>query len=135
MIAGTGIDLVDVRDFSRLLEDRASSFEQATFGQEELAYCYSAASGVPERHLAARYAAKEAVVKALDQACSLAGITQARIPLICIELRRDRQGRPHVALRGEAHELAVRLGIDRTWVSVSHDGDMAMASVVMERLA
>lgn len=136
MILGMGVDLVDVRSFSSQLSDTASHFVRATFTDAEVAYSRGASSGEPDRHLAARFAAKEATLKALDQACARAGVTpEQQVSLRSIEVRRDVRGRPHLDLHGEAAALATRVGVDRAWVSLSHDGNQALASVVVERIA
>ena len=134
MLVGMGIDLVAVRDFADLLADPASGFVAATFTAGEVDYSRKAVSGEPARHLAGRYAAKEAALKALDTACALAGLTPPRVPLTDLEVTRDEAGRPHLNLHGEASRLAERLGADRAWVSLSHDGDYATAVVAFERL-
>ncbi len=135
MILGLGIDLVQIDAFGAQLDDAASHFTRATFTEGEVAYARSAPSGEPARHLAARYAAKEAAVKALDLACARAGIDAPRLSLNAIEVVCDERGRPRLELYGAAAELATRLGADRTWVSLSHDGPSAVATVLMERLA
>ncbi len=135
MILGTGIDLVDVDGFARLIADPASHFEDATFTPREIAYSHGAVSGEPTTHLAARFAAKEAMLKALDAAAQRTGTsTPSSLPLNAIEVVRDHAGRPALDLHGEAAALADRLGIDRTFVSLTHDGNQAVASVVVERL-
>lgn len=135
MILGLGIDLVHVDTFSEQLEDAASHFASATFTAAELAYANAAPSGKPARHLAVRYAAKEAAVKALDVACARAGLEVPTLSLQAIEVALDDRGRPRLELHGPAAALATRLGADRTWVSLSHDGPSAVATVLMERLA
>lgn len=134
MILGLGIDLVQIETFKGQLEDRASHFVAATFTDAEVAYAQAAPSGEPARHLAARYAAKEATVKALDLACARAGIDAPMMSLRAIEVVCDDRGRPHLELYGAAADLATRVGADRTWVSLSHDGGAAVATVLMERL-
>ncbi len=134
MIVGLGIDMVQVGGLAEQLSDGASSFAQATFTSAEMAYSHAAASRQPAQHLAARYAAKEAALKAFDVACAGAGVQPGAVALHEIEVERDAQGRPHLRLHGAALRLAERLGADRTWVSLSHDGDYATAVVALERL-
>lgn len=135
MILGMGIDLVDVGRFQTQLDDPASHFTAATFTRSELAYSNSAPSGEPGRHLAVRFAAKEATIKALDHACARAGVHGGNVDLKHIEVLRDELGRPQLQLHGSVAVLASTLGVDRTWLSLTHDGDQALASVVVERLA
>ncbi len=134
MVVGVGIDLVHVLGLKAQLEDHASHFLAATFTPAELAYAQSAVSQNPTQHLAARYAAKEAAIKAFDYGCAQVGLKDARLKAIDIEVKRDGEGRSWLALHGDASKLAERLGADRTWVSLSHDGDYASAVVVLERL-
>ena len=135
MILGLGIDLVHVGTFAAQLADPASHFIAATFTDAEVAYANSAPSGDPARHLAARYAAKEAAVKALDVACARAGFAESLMSLRAIEVLCDAHGRPQLNFYGPAADLATRLGADRAWVSLSHDGPQAVATVLVERLA
>lgn len=134
MILGMGVDLVCLNAFEAQLEDPASRFVEHTFTPAEIAYSHTARSGEPARHLAARFAAKEATLKALDSACAQAGLAERALPLRAVEVLRDPQGRPALELHGDVAALAARLGVDRTWLSLSHDGDKALASVVVERL-
>ncbi len=134
MLIGLGIDVVQVNELSVQLSDRASRFVEATFTPAEVAYSQSAPSGQPARHLAVRYAAKEAAIKAFDLACARKGMRGARVSLSEIEVTRDEAGRPWLALHGDAEALAEKLGADRAWLSLSHDGDYATAVVALERL-
>ena len=135
MILGTGIDLVHIPSFADQLSDRASQFVNATFTGEEVAYSESTAKSRKAQHLAARFAAKEAAVKALDGACARVGITPPRVSLREIEVERDGSGRPLLQFRASAAAVAVSAGVDRAWVSLTHDGDYAAAFVTLERLA
>jgi len=134
MIIGLGTDLVAVPSLAAQLADTASHFSAATFTVGELAYSRSTISHDPARHLAARFAAKEAMLKALDAACALAGVKPGQVPMLEIEVVVDERGRPSLKLHGRASALATELGADRAWVSLSHDGDYAQAVVALERL-
>ena len=134
MIVGMGVDLVSLSAFGALLAERGSSFASATFTAAERRYAEHEALGEPTQHLAARFAAKEAALKALDQAAGLAGFTPSNLPLSTIEVVRDARGRPALALHAEAAALAERTGADRALLTLSHDGDAAVAVVVFERL-
>jgi holo-[acyl-carrier protein] synthase len=134
MLVGIGIDVVQVNELKDQLADRASRFVEATFTPAEVAYSHSAPSGQPARHLAVRFAAKEAALKAFDLACAQKGVHNATVRLSDIEVTRDEAGRPWLSLHGEAEALAERLGADRAWLSLSHDGDYATAVVALERL-
>ena len=135
MILGLGTDLVAIKAMSTQLDDEASAFQSATFTAAEVGYSQGASSRAPQQHLAARFAAKEATIKALDTACRMAQLAWPRLSLRDIEVIVDEQGRPSLKLYGSAAALASALGADRTWLSLSHDGDYASAVVALERLS
>ncbi len=134
MLIGIGIDVVQVNELANQLSDRASRFVEATFTPAEMAYSQSAPSGQPARHLAVRYAAKEAAIKAFDLAAAHKGVRAGSLNLAEIEVTRDEAGRPWLSLHGSAEARAEKLGADRAWLSLSHDGDYATAVVALERL-
>lgn len=124
MILGHGIDLAEVERVRRSVERFGDRFLERVFTEAERAY----AGDGPRRdeHLAARFAAKEAVFKALGT-----GWAQG-VGWTDIEVAREASGKPVLALHGRAHEIAESMGV-RTWhVSLTHTGTMAMASVIAE---
>jgi len=133
MLIGLGTDLVAVPALAAQLADSASHFSAATFTAGELAYSRGTPAHDPARHLAARFAAKEATLKALDAACAIAGVQPGVVPMVEIEVVIDSRGRPSLRLHGRASTLAAELGADRVWVSLTHDGDYAQAVVALER--
>ncbi|WP_445162320.1 holo-ACP synthase [Mycobacterium sp. Dal123C01] len=135
MIVGIGIDLVDMREFGEQLADTASAFVHATFTAGEIGYSRQTPASDPVRHLAARYAAKEATVKALEMTCATNAVGRAVVSLRDIEVTRDEFGCPWLLLHASAHDLANRALVDRAWLSLSHDGDYAAAMVTLERIA
>jgi len=134
VIVGLGIDLVALSRFAELLAVKDSAFKRDTFTERELHYAEEEALGSPGQHLAARFAAKEAALKALDQAAALESITPPSLALTDLEVVRDHRGRPSLALHGAAADLAGLVGADRVLLTLSHDGDAAVAVVVFERL-
>lgn len=96
---------------------------------EEMRHCQSKAKGMMES-LAARFAAKEAVSKALGT-----GIWQRGVRFTDIEIVMEQDGRPTVSLSRGAHQVFLELGGQSISVSMTHDGDMAMAVCVIEYLA
>ncbi len=130
MILGLGVDLVDVAAFGELC--RSQPFVRATFTDDERRYANASGHAGTSVHLAARYAAKEAALKALDAACALVGVTPPAVPLCDIEVVRDARGRPSLAWRGNAAELAGALEIRRAHLSLTHDGRGAAAVVALE---
>lgn len=124
MIAGTGVDLVDTARIRRLLARHGERFLQRVFTPEERAFCLQTADPAP--HLAARFAVKEALVKALGTGFS-GGITFQDI-----STSREAGGRPRVKLQGEANNVAQTQGISAIQVSMSHEKDHAVAFIILE---
>ncbi len=124
MIVGLGMDVVDVARIQRILDgprDRAERFLARCFTAAERAYC-DAGRDRATRY-AARFAAKEAASKALG--------APAGIGWHDVEVRRG-TGAPAIELRGAAREAAARLGAGRALLSLTHDGGVAAATVVLE---
>jgi holo-[acyl-carrier protein] synthase len=119
-----GVDILAVERVSRLLRENVG-IEQEVFTVSELEYCARRAR--PDEHLAARFAAKEAVFKALG-AANLSGQHWRDV-----EVRSDpHTGRSQVILHGRVKEAAAALGATNVFVSLSHTRDWAVASVVLE---
>lgn len=116
-----GVDIVEIGRVQRLVADN-EGIERRVFTTREIAYC----SGKRRRfeHLAARFAAKEAVLKAIGT--GLAG----RMRWTDVEVVRGASGRPHVALEGEVARAAQRRGISQIDVSLSHTSDYAVAQAI-----
>jgi holo-[acyl-carrier protein] synthase len=115
MIVGVGIDVVDVDRFDQTLA-RTPGLRSRLFTVEE--------QRLPVASLAARFAAKEAVAKALGAPVGLSW-TDAWVT-------RDSSGRPGLQVRGTVRKRADDLGIRRWHVSLSHDAGIASAVVVAE---
>lgn len=122
MALAHGVDLVEVSRIARMLEEHGARFEQRVFTAGELAY----AADKPRRaeHLAARFAAKEAALKAIGTGWA-AGIAWTEVEVVS-----EPDGRPVLRLHGKAAELASARGLTTWAVSLTHTGTMAMASVV-----
>jgi holo-[acyl-carrier protein] synthase len=124
MVLGVGVDVIEVVRMRRALERFGERFEARVFTDGELSAC----SGRGDRTLAlaARFAAKEACLKAL-------GTGWARgLALHQIEVVRDAAGRPSLRLYGRAAEEAASLGVKASHVSLSHQATVAVAVVVLE---
>ncbi len=115
---GLGVDMVEVERMERILA-RTPSFARKVFSEGERAYCDSRAR--PAMHYAARFAAKEAVVKALGL-----GFTSG-ISVRDVEVVRTGEGRPTIMLCGRAREVADELGVTDIPVSLSHTQTDAIA--------
>ncbi len=116
MIVGVGIDVVDVARFLATLE-RAPRLVEKLFTPEE--------RDVPPSSLAARFAAKEAMAKALG--------APGNMEWHDATVRRVVGGPPEVEIRGTVAARAAELGVDRFHISLSHDAGIASAVVVAER--
>ena len=133
MVAGVGIDVVDCNQFGQLLAEPGSAFADRTFTPSERLTAHRRPSGQPHLHLAARYAAKEACVKALSQAVAPAPLPRALADLAEIEVLSDEEQRPSLQLTGRVRAFADAAGVARLHVSLSHDGPVATAIVIAER--
>ena len=119
-----GIDLVHVPRFAEVLRDR-EAFEAAVFTDDERAYCNRFPDPAP--HFAARFAAKEATLKAHGIGIMATGVDRK---LREVEVVRVGTA-PTLALSGKPAAEAERLGVTDTSVSLTHDGDHAMATVML----
>lgn len=117
-----GFDLVKIRGVVDSVEQFGERFKQRLFTPEELAYADSGIEQWPER-LAARFAAKEATIKALNLAN--AGVNWREI-----EVHKLSDGACELRLHGEVAALAAKMAVQQLRVSLSHDGDYAGAFVV-----
>jgi len=124
MILGTGIDIVDVARVAGSLERFGDRFLARILVPEEIAYCRSHRN--PGPHIAARFAAKEAVSKAFGT-----GIGSA-LGWQDIEIRRRESGEPYVRLHGKGLDLLALRGGRRLHVSLSHTATHAAAMAVLE---
>lgn len=124
MILGIGIDLVEVDRFARMMERHGDRMRKRLFTDGEWDYCHG--HRYPERHLAARFAAKEAASKAFGT-----GIAQG-VRFTDFEICNDGAGAPHLRLHGKAAEMFVERNGTGTHVSLTHTDNNAAASVVLE---
>lgn len=124
-ILGHGIDLVDTPRIERLLGEHEQRFLDRVFTAGERAYC-DAGGKMRVQRFAARFAAKEAVLKVLGTGWS------AGIAWTDVEVTREATGQPRVCLHGEAAVYAKRLGITSWHISLSHLKGHALASVIGE---
>lgn len=122
---GLGVDIVEIARMRDILA-RTSSFAEKNFSAAEREYCDSKAA--PEVHYATRFAAKEAVLKALGTGFSEGIWTRD------IEVRRTSKGRPYVVLTGRAREVAREKGVREIPISLSftHDEAVACAMAITE---
>lgn len=124
MIAGHGIDLCEVARMGEALSRNGEHFARRVFTEGERAYAESSANRL-ERY-AARFAAKEAAMKALGTGWT-AGVTWHDF-----EVQNEPGGKPVLLLHGEAASIAESRGITRIHLSLTHTAANAMASVILE---
>lgn len=124
-IPGVGIDLVEVSRIRASVERGGQAFLDKVFTAAEQAECAGRAD--PAMHLAARFAAKEAAMKALGS-----GFGQHGVGFHDFELRKDEAGRPFLAVAGAAAKLAREHGLRGFRVSISHTATLAAAVVMAE---
>jgi holo-[acyl-carrier protein] synthase len=122
-VRGIGVDLVKIsrmRDVITRWEDR---FLRRVFTDDEIAYCRSRRDPVP--HFAARFAAKEAGLKALGTGLRL-GVTWREL-----EVRRERGQAPRLVLSGRSRELGLARGATSMLLALTHEGDYALAQAML----
>ncbi|HBX68729.1 MAG TPA: holo-[acyl-carrier-protein] synthase [Chloroflexi bacterium] len=118
MKLATGVDILEIERVAGVVERQGARFKQRFFTPGELAD-----AGENIASLAARFAAKEAISKAL-------GTGMGRVPLTDMEVLRDEQRAPQVHLHGEALRVAQSLGLHTWSISLSHSEAYAVAFVV-----
>src|SRR5256885_3327473 len=120
MVLGLGIDLTPVQRIERILARHAERFEVKVFTDGERAYCHARARAA--EHFAARFAAKEAALKALGVP---PGLSWHELEVVSVPGRP-----PALRLSGEAARAAERQGVARVHLSLTHAGGHAAAVVV-----
>jgi holo-[acyl-carrier protein] synthase len=131
MVIGLGLDLAEVQFWREALDNPATAVVQGTFTPAERAYARDGLAG-QAAHLAARFAAKEAFIKALGGARRPQAPLVSQLDLRSIEVSRDDYGRPSLTLHGEARRLADLLGVRHVQLSLTHTDTTAGAVVVLE---
>jgi holo-[acyl-carrier protein] synthase len=121
MIRGIGVDIIEIERIRRDLETLGPRFTEKVFTDREIAYCSAKAN--PYQHFAARFAAKEAVSKAL--ATGWAGEFRWKD----VEVANDPSGRPRILLHGR---LGADLGTASIHLTLSHSGMHVVAMALIE---
>ena len=123
-VVGIGVDLVECARIERSLERFGEKFLRRVFTEGEIEYSMS--MKFPARHLAARFAAKEAVSKAFGT-----GIGKA-MGWRNIDIHKKKSGEPFLVFSGPAQELATKRGVSSALITLSHTEHHAMACVILE---
>jgi len=121
-VIGVGVDLIEIERVRDLLGRHPERFPARCFTEAEAAYCRRGAHA--EERFAARFAAKEAVMKALGTGWNHG------VNFKDIEVTRRPSGAPGIRLAGAALAVANRLGVEHIALSLSHGRDQAIAFVV-----
>jgi holo-[acyl-carrier protein] synthase len=124
VIYGLGTDMLKVERMAKLVA-KGRPYLATLFTEKEIAYCESKAR--KSEHYAARYAAKEAVLKALGTGW------RDGLAFADIEILNDEMGKPEVFLHGKAKEFFDRQQIVQASISLSHTSETAMAVVILEK--
>jgi len=123
-VKGIGVDLAQIPRLRRVVERWDERFLRRVFTDGEIAYCRRRRDPIP--HLAARFAAKEAVSKAFGT-----GIGKA-MSWRNIDIRKKKSGEPFLVFSGPAQELATKRGVTSALITLSHTEHHAMACVVLQ---
>ena len=123
-VIGIGVDLVQCDRIERSLDRFGEKFLRRVFTEGEIGYSMS--MKFPARHLAARFAGKEAVAKAFGT-----GIGKA-MGWRNIDIRKKKSGEPFLVFSGPAQELATKRGVVSALITLSHTDRHALAGVVLE---
>ena len=121
-VLGLGVDIIEVARIRNAIQRHGDRFHQRICTVAEATYCLGMRDSAP--FFAARFAAKEAVSKALGTGIG------AQCGWLDIEVRRKASGEPFVVLHGAGAETAKRLGIARVLLSLSHTENYAVAQAI-----
>src|SRR6266446_8440988 len=122
-VKGIGVDLALIPRLREIVERWDERFLRRVFTDEEIAYCRRRRDPIP--HFAARFAAKEATLKALGTGLRM-GVSWREM-----EVRRERGEAPTMVLSGRCREIALAKGGARVLLSLTHDGEYAMAQAML----
>ena len=119
MIKGIGIDIVEVKRLTDVIQRWGERAKKRMFTSKELKYAHMRKKG-EFIHLAGRFAAKEAVVKSLGQPTSF----------LEVEISKEENGRPYVTLKGRTKETARKMRVKEILITLSHTTTYAVAEAV-----
>ena len=127
MIVSVGVDMIEVGRIKKAMENSriGRRFRDRVFTEKEIEYCEKKRRGKYESY-AGRFAAKEAVMKALGRGWG------ARVNWLDIEVARARSGKPDIVLHNKTAGLATELGIRRWALSISHTAHHGLAYVIAQ---
>jgi holo-[acyl-carrier protein] synthase len=123
MIIGTGIDIVQNKRIENLINKYGNHFLKKIYTETEIEYCHSKKRFVSS--FAARFAAKEAVLKAL-------GTGMRNNSWQEIEVVNNELGKPEILLNKKAAKRAEKLKVSSIFISISHEKEYSIAQIIME---
>jgi holo-[acyl-carrier protein] synthase len=123
VIFGIGTDIIDVKRVEKMLS-KGKQYLEAVFTEKEINYCENKARKA--EHYAARYAAKEAILKAVGTGW------RGKLTYHDIEIINDNSGKPQVFVQGEVRNLFDLNKIRTTSISLSHTKETAIAFIILE---
>jgi holo-[acyl-carrier protein] synthase len=124
VIIGLGVDIAEVDRISEAIARHGQKFLERIYTPAEIAYCNRHRNRA--ERFAGRFAAKEAVMKALGTGWSNG------VRWVDLEVTRLPTGQPTIVLHGAAREIGERLGLRRASLSITHSGNTALAQVIFE---
>jgi holo-[acyl-carrier protein] synthase len=122
-LLGVGTDLVQIKRIADLRKRFGDRFCRRVFHPDEIALCQNSAN--PDIHFASRFAAKEALGKALGTGVFALGFNR-------INTIRNSDGRPILLVSGTAASICKEHGVTNMHISLSHEGEYALAVVILE---
>jgi holo-[acyl-carrier protein] synthase len=123
MIYGIGIDLIKIARMKSVADKWGKKFLTRVFTDREIAYCFERKE--PHLSLAVRFAAKEALIKAIG--------SEVFVPLTDIEILNFANGKPLIQARGSLKAFFNEKSINSCHLSLSHEKEFGIACVVLER--
>jgi len=125
LIVGNGIDLVEIKRIEKIIKRWRESFTNRIFTSQERAYCEN--QNNKYQSYAARFAAKEAFLKAL-------GIGMRGVSWKEIEVENNQLGQPNITTSGKLKQIISKDKVDKIYLTLSHTKDYAIAEVILETL-
>jgi len=123
MIYGIGIDLIKIARMKDVADKWGKKFLERVFTENETSYCYERKE--PYLSLAVRFAAKEALIKAIG--------SEIFVPLTDIEITNFKNGKPSIKPKGRLEEFFKEKSIKHCHLSLSHEKEFGIACVVLEK--
>ncbi len=123
MIYGIGVDLIKIDRMKQVADKWGDNFLKRVFTDKEIVYCFERKE--PQLSLAVRFAAKEALIKAIG--------SEVHVPLTDIEIINFENGKPVIEARGELEKFFKDKSIKHCHLSLSHEKEFGIACVVLEK--